>query len=495
MIARWTVLLSVNSLEWTDHAAGWLAHPEVERVVAVLPPEMALPPADDPHRLAFHGRGESSSSTRKLWEAVKTSHAVLVREAGRVRPGPAFFQRFANVLEQLAGGAVFSHYRQEKSGSQMEDIPVPPFQAGSARDTFPGGPVLACDTRTVKLALMEEGPLAMTEYAGSFELLLRLARRNQVFRLPEYLYTHHPGQPVDDHQAHFAYVAREAGRIQREREEVFTRHLKNLGAWLPVPDNPLPPFTAAHPCDASVIIPVRNRVHTIAGAIASAAGQEFDGSFNILVVDNHSTDGTRELLSGLSARYPQLRVLTPPETGRGIGGCWQLAIESSLCGRYAVQLDSDDLYSSPGSLQTMVSSLRSGPFALAAGSYRLVNERLEDIPPGLIDHREWTLENGHNNLLRVEGIGAPRAYHVPALRLAGFPDVSYGEDYAAALALSRRYRVARVFEPVYLCRRWSGNTDSGLSPARKAAHHEYKDFLRTAELQIRRRLARSGFES
>ena len=242
--------------------------------------------------------------------------------------------------------------------------------------------------------------------------------------------------------------------------------------------------------EASVVIPVRNRKETIAEAVKSALSQETDFPFNVIVVDNHSTDGTTAILSDLARQYSSLKHIVPKRTDLGIGGCWNEALRHEACGRYAVQLDSDDLYSSHRTLQKMVDMLRQGNYAMVIGSYTLVDSRLEEIPPGLIDHREWTDENGHNNALRINGLGAPRAFNTGLMRKIGFLNVSYGEDYAAALRICREYRIGRIYESLYLCRRWSGNTDAALSIEEANRNNAFKDKIRTIEILARQKMAK-----
>ncbi len=235
---------------------------------------------------------------------------------------------------------------------------------------------------------------------------------------------------------------------------------------------------------------MKNRKETIADAVKSALSQETDFAYNIIVVDNHSTDGTTEVLSDLASRYSSIKHVVPKRADLGIGGCWNEALQNAACGRYAVQLDSDDLYSSPRTLKKMVGMLRQGNYAMVIGSYTLVDSRMEKVPPGLIDHREWTDENGHNNALRINGLGAPRAFNTALMRAIGFLNVSYGEDYAAALRICREYRIGRIYESLYLCRRWSGNTDSGLTLEAANRNDAFKDKIRTDEILARQELAK-----
>ena len=269
-------------------------------------------------------------------------------------------------------------------------------------------------------------------------------------------------------------------------ERVATAHLKRIGAWLEprfesIPSSPSSggPF----PVKASVVIPVRNRERTVLDAVQSALSQKADFDFNLIVVDNHSTDRTTEILQGV--RDPRLKHMVPERRDLGIGGCWNEAIYSGQCGRYAIQLDSDDLYINDGVLRRIVAEFEAGPYAMVIGSYSMVDFSLKSIPPGLIDHREWTRENGRNNALRINGLGAPRAFDTSILRRFGFPNVSYGEDYAVALRISREYEIGRIYDSVYLCRRWEGNTDSAL-PLEVANRYDlYKDWLRTMEIRAR----------
>ena len=239
------------------------------------------------------------------------------------------------------------------------------------------------------------------------------------------------------------------------------------------------------PVKASVVIPVRNRERTILEAVQSALVQRTDFEFNLIVVDNHSTDRTTEILRDIGD--PRVKHIVPERHDLGIGGCWNEAIYSADCGQYAIQLDSDDLYLNDSVLRRIVAELEAGPYAMVVGSYTMVDFSLKEIPPGLIDHREWTRENGRNNALRINGLGAPRAFNTSVLRRIGFPNVSYGEDYAVALRISRDYEIGRIYESVYLCRRWEGNSDSALPLEVANRYDQYKDWLRTIEIQARMR--------
>jgi glycosyltransferase involved in cell wall biosynthesis len=284
----------------------------------------------------------------------------------------------------------------------------------------------------------------------------------------------------------FDYVDPSKRDYQLEMEQVATAHLKRIGAFLEPPGAPPVEDDQGYPLEASVVIPVKNRVKTIADAVGSALAQKTDFDFNLIVVDNHSDDGTSGILKDISTRDPRLVHLVAERTDLQIGGCWNHAVFSPHCGRYAVQLDSDDLYDGEDVLKRIVETFGSGPYAMVIGSYTTVDFELNPLPPGLVDHREWTAENGHNNALRIAGLGAPRAFHVPTLRTIGFPNVSYGEDYAVALRLCRTYQIGRIYDSLYWCRRWEDNTDSALSLERANQYALYKDGLRTRELEARR---------
>jgi glycosyltransferase involved in cell wall biosynthesis len=288
--------------------------------------------------------------------------------------------------------------------------------------------------------------------------------------------------------SHFAYVDPRNAAVQKEMEEVATAHLRRIGAYLEPAFDPVPPPAGQFAVEASVVIPVRNRERTIADAVNSVLTQQATFPFNIIVVDNHSTDRTTQILREIAARESRLVHLVPERHDLGIGGCWNEAVFAQACGRYAVQLDSDDLYSGTDTLERIVTEFRRGPYAMVIGSYRIVDFQLNELPPGIIDHREWTRANGRNNALRINGLGAPRAFVTELLRQHPFPNVSYGEDYAMALRFSRRFEIGRIYDPIYLCRRWEDNTDSALPAAKVNHYNTYKDRLRTIEILARKRL-------
>ncbi len=369
--------------------------------------------------------------------------------------------------------------------------PTIDYQLGSVRDDFDFGAVVVLRRELVTL-FCESGECGKYRYAEWYALRLFLSRYGSIVHVSEPLYSVTLSQQTSSGEQQFAYVAPSSREAQQEYELAVTAHLRELHAIVSPECRETVDYGTDYPVEASVVIPVKNRVHTIADAVHSAFTQECGFDYNVLVVDNYSTDGTTEVLMELTKEYPDLYVLTRGRRDAGIGGCWNAAVRSSVCGRFAVQLDSDDLYSSPYTLQTIVDTFYEQNCAMVVGSYRLCNFALETIPPGLITHSEWTDANGANNLLRVNGVGAPRAFSTNILLSTPFPDVSYGEDYAMALTLSRRYKIGRIYDDLYLCRRWEGNSDASLTIDQANKHNHYKDQLRTIELLTRIRAGQEG---
>jgi hypothetical protein len=370
--------------------------------------------------------------------------------------------------------------------------PLCAYQPGSVRDDFDFGAMLLFSVSAARKARRTYGPVQELRFAGLYDLRLKVSIDWPVAHLPEALYSF-PARPVGPaaEEERFAYLDPRNEAVQKEMEQVFTDYLRRIGAY--VPNSRSKRFDARgmpFPVEASVIIPVRNRKETIADAAASSLSQKTGFPFNVIVVDNHSTDGTTSILRKLAAENPALHHVVPARTGLAIGGCWNEALRCAACGRYAIQLDSDDLYRSPDVLQRMVATLRDGSYGLVVGAYTLVDFALEEIPPGLIDHREWTDENGHNNALRVNGLGAPRGFATALVRETGFLDVSYGEDYAACLRICREYKIGRIYDSLYLCRRWPGNTDSGLDLEGTNRNNAFKDGVRTTEILARQKMNR-----
>jgi Glycosyl transferase family 2 len=415
-----------------------------------------------------------------------TAYTVLIIHDTTIEFGQFCLERLLGVAQTTGAGMVYSDYHDIQDGKRVSH-PVIEYQAGSLRDDFNCGSVLFFDTNAFKAAA-GAGRQQDFKYAGLYALRLALSRTHPLTRVGEHLY----GKAEEDVRRsdvkQFDYVDPKNREVQVEMEAAVTEHLKQVGAWLkPIfKDANLEEGEFAQ--EASVIIPVKNRVNTVADAVRSVLKQETTFPFNCIVVDNHSTDGTTDLLRSLAAEDKRLVHLIPQRQDLLIGGCWNEGVHHPVCGRFAVQLDSDDIYRDEHTLQAVVDAFRGQKCAMVIGSYRMTNFKLEEIPPGVIDHKEWTPENGRNNALRINGLGAPRAFYTPILRQINLPNVSYGEDYAAVLAVSREYQIGRIYDPIYLCRRWEGNSDAGIDVAKQNAFNFYKDKLRTFELVARQRL-------
>jgi hypothetical protein len=432
----------------------------------------------------------NGAGINQLLDEGTTEYLLLVLPDGQVELGGRTIERLLSAAEDSGAGLVYSDFRDVAEG-QITDHPLIDYQLGSIRDGFDFGAVILISKRAVDLAIRNHGRVdPKLRWAGLYELRLKLGIDSIVLRVPEPLYTRTPVDRRASGDRQFDYVDPRQREYQLEMEEVSTSHLKRIGAYL-APEFRTPSRSGElFPVRASIVIPVRNRERTIRDAVLSALSQQTPFDFNVIVVDNHSSDRTTGILQETASKESRLIHVRPSRKDLGIGGCWNEAIYSSHCGEYAVQLDSDDLYSDEHTLEGIVSKFDEGPYAMVIGSYKIVDFELQEIPPGLIDHREWTRDNGRNNALRINGLGAPRAFYVPLLREIGLPNVSYGEDYAAALRISRDYEIGRIYEPIYLARRWEGNSDAALPIATANRYEAYKDHLRTVEILARKRMNR-----
>ncbi len=433
---------------------------------------------------------DNTETYRYIAAESHTPYTLVCRTKQHVRLGSQALERMTDYLSVPSCGMVYAD-RYEETEGELRPHPVIDYQAGSVRDDFDFGSLILYRTEALKQAVFEISTESDYAYSASYAVRLALSRRYSLTHIREFLYTETETDTRRSGEKQFDYVDPRNRSVQTEREAVFTRYLKKTGAYLPPVEHRIDLNEGDFPCEASVIIPVRNRVRTIDDAIRSVLEQETTFHYNLIIVDNHSTDGTTEAIRRYAGEKKIVHLI-PERTDLGIGGCWDLAIRDARCGRFAVQLDSDDLYSGPDTLQRIMDTFHKEQCAMVIGSYRMTNFSLETLPPGIIDHREWTSENGHNNALRINGLGAPRAFFTPLLREIGVPNVSYGEDYALGLAFSRRYRIGRIYDVVYLCRRWEGNSDAALSIEKVNRNNAYKDSLRTLELAQRRALIAQG---
>lgn len=434
----------------------------------------------------FHGGSfREGVILNQICEAVRTGYCLFLTGANEPVVDSEGLTRLMATAEKERAGVVYSDF-YDGTGPGRVVHPLIDYQVGSVRDDFDFGGMMLFATGAVQAALRKHGRIPDVESAGFYDLRLKVSVDHPVHHIAEALYAVHGYDGEAGDARRFAYVDPQNALVQKELEVVFTDYLKKIGAYIPA-ENLRKADGGDHsfPVEASVVIPVKNRRRTIADAVESALSQKTGFPFNVIVVDNHSDDGTTDVLSELVAGYPSVKHVVPDRTDLGIGGCWNEAVRSPLCGRYAVQLDSDDLYSDRDVLQRIIDMLRDGSYAMVIGAYTLVNDRMEEIPPGLVDHREWTDENGHNNALRVNGLGAPRAFDTSIIRRVGFLNVSYGEDYGAALTICRKYRIGRIFESLYLCRRWEGNTDAGITIEKANRYNSFKDSIRSDEIRAR----------
>lgn len=428
----------------------------------------------------------STETLQKIASAADTPLTLLYTKTSPLVLGYRALERMTDYLIEDKTTLIYSDHYEQKDG-ELIPHPVIDYQPGSVRDDFDFGSVLLFDSKTLKEGVLDLENQENYHYAALYALRLFASHQGTICHINEYLYTEVEEDLRLSGEKQFDYVNPRNREVQIEMEKAFTHYLKETETYL-APHFIQPDFNAeGFEVEASVIIPVKNRVKTIKDAIDSVLSQETDFPFNLLIVDNHSTDGTSEAIESYQG-HSQVIHIRPERKDLGIGGCWSLAANHPQCGRFAVQLDSDDIYSSPHTLQKIVNGFHEQKCAMLVGSYRITDFNLNTLPPGIIDHKEWTEENGHNNALRINGLGAPRAFYTPILREIGIPNVSYGEDYALGLAFSRSYKIGRIYEELYLCRRWEGNSDAALSIEKVNRNNHYKDSLRTREMLIRSQL-------
>ena len=440
-------------------------------------------------------RLESSNTVSSIAENTDADYVIICTKATPIRWGLYALERFLRTADDTGAVMVYSDHYSVQEG-KLEKHPVIDYQAGSLRDDFDFGSLWLVKAQNL-LDYAAQQDRQEYQFAGLYDLRLYLSRVGEIFHVNEFLYTEDELDTRKSGEKQFDYVNPRNREVQIEMEKACTHHLEKVGALVDTNYYRQPDFDEQEfEYEASVIIPVFNREKTIADAVKSALSQKTSFKFNVIVVNNHSTDRTGEILSEIAHEMEErndkqagrLVQIVPDRNDLGIGGCWNMAINSDHCGKFAVQLDSDDLYSSPKTLQKIVDAFHKQKAAMMIGSYRMCDFDLNTLPPGLIDHKEWTEDNGCNNALRINGLGAPRAFFTPLVRQIQFPNTSYGEDYALGLVFSRRYRIGRIYDELYLCRRWGGNSDAALSIDKVNANNLYKDRLRTMELKARQQM-------
>ena len=422
-----------------------------------------------------------SETIRRIAAESNADYALVYTKTTTLELGYMALERLLQIAQDTEAGLVYADHYQVK-GDELVKAPVIDYQKGSLRDDFDFGSVLFFDA-----AALKESVQRMTEsyqHAGLYDLRLKLSQRYALVHANEYLYSEVEEDNRKSGEKQFDYVDPRNRDRQIEMEKACTQHLKEIGGYLEPHFEDIDFNQGEFEVEASVIIPVRNRAATIGAAIESVLKQQTKFKFNLIVIDNHSTDGTTEAIDAFKADGRVVH-LVPERNDLGIGGCWNYGVNSAHCGKFAVQLDSDDLYKDEHTLQTIVDAFYEQKCAMVIGSYMMTDFDLNELPPGIIDHKEWTPDNGRNNALRINGLGAPRAFYTPVLRSIGLPNTSYGEDYAMGLNISRHYQIGRIYDVLYLCRRWGGNSDAALSIEKVNANNLYKDRIRTWELEAR----------
>lgn len=439
-----------------------------------------IPPLDDCELLHVDSLA-STATIRKIATKATAGYSLIYTKYTSLELGLFAFERMLNIASDSNAGMVYADHYQI-TGDIRQECPVIDYQFGSLRDDFNFGSLLFYRTDVLKEAASRMDK--EYQFAGLYDLRLKVSQKADLVHINEYLYSEVEKDTRKSGEKIFDYVDPKNRGVQLEMEAACTEHLKAIGGYLKPEFRKIEFSSASFEYEASVIIPVRNRIRTIKDAIRSVLNQKTDFKFNLIVIDNHSTDGTTEAVREFAADDRLVHVI-PERQDLGIGGCWNVGVHHPKCGKFAVQLDSDDVYSDENTLTAMVNAFYRQNCGMVVGTYKMTDFNMDMIAPGIIDHKEWTPENGRNNALRINGLGAPRAFYTPLLRAVKVPNTSYGEDYALGLNISREYQIGRVYDVVYLCRRWEDNSDASLDVVKMNRHNTYKDRIRTWELQAR----------
>lgn len=440
----------------------------------------------DPDVSFITSEGFASTDTiKKMAESASTDFILVYSKPFPLDLGKFAPERMLQICECTGAGMVYSDYYESKDG-KLSAHPVIDYQEGSLRDDFNFGSVILYRTSAFRNACKKMS--GEFRFAGLYDLRLKISQEYSLVHIPELLYSEVETDTRKSGEKQFDYVDPRNRAVQIEMEQACTDHLKAVNAWLEPKFRNISFDSGKFEYEASVIIPVKNRMKTVGDAIKSVLSQQAKFKFNLIVVDNYSTDGTTEIVRSFADKDKRVVHVIPERKDLGIGGCWNEGVFHGNCGQFAIQLDSDDLYIDNNVIAKIVDAFYSQQCAMVVGSYKMVNFNLEDIPPGIIDHKEWTPENGRNNALRINGLGAPRAFYTPVIREIRVPNVSYGEDYALGLEISRHYQIGRIYVPLYLCRRWEENSDAALDVNKMNTYNLYKDKIRTFELMARKKL-------
>ena len=407
------------------------------------------------------GNIKASATLKDIADKATTPYTVVLLKGQFIQLGYLALNRMVQVADITKAGMTYADHYNISADGKRTDAPTIDYQLGALRDDFNFGSVLLFRTDALKDAAARMK--ADYQAAGFYDLRLKLAERYELSHINEYLYSEVELDNRKTGEKLFDYVDPKNRASQIEMEQAVTEYLKEIGGY------------------------VRNRIRTIRDALDSALSQKTTFPYNVFVVENgpecHSTDGTTEAVD----EYTDERIIHIVTDRRdlGVGGSWNLCAHDPRCGRFIVQMDSDDVYLDENTLQTFYDAFKEQKVGIILGTYELTDINKNILPPGKIDHAEWTPENGRNNALRINGLGAPRAMYSPLLRDITMPNVNYGEDYAFCLAASRHYLIGRIYDPVYCCRRWDDNSDGDLSIEKENRNNTYKDRIRTWELMAR----------
>lgn len=424
---------------------------------------------------------KSTDTIKKIAAKADTAYTLIYTKSADLRLGYFALDRMIQLAQDSDAGLIYADHYQVV-GDDKKNCPVIAYQKGSLRDDFNFGSVLIYKSDDLKNAVSQMD--TAYKFAGLYDLRLKVSQIAELVHINEYLYTEIENDTRKSGEKIFDYVDPKNREVQIEMEKACTDHLKKIGAYLKPQFKKIEFNKADFEFEASVIIPVRNRIRTITDAVKSVLSQKTNFKFNLIIVDNYSTDGTSEAIEKFASDERLIHVI-PENKELGIGGCWNAGVHHPKCGKFAVQLDSDDVYSDENTLQKIVDAFYEQNCAMVVGTYMLTDFEMKMIPPGIIDHKEWTPDNGRNNALRINGLGAPRAFYTPLLRDIKVPNTSYGEDYALGLYFSREYQIGRIYDVLYLCRRWDDNSDASLDIVKMNAHNTYKDRIRTWEVEAR----------
>jgi hypothetical protein len=484
MIEKLTVFLPYSGNNWTLHIVNELKKSLLVENIFLLAPDKSINGLSD-CRTLYVDSLFSLDSIKLISKCAGSNLILLFTKDILIELYPGTLERLISVLKDTNAGIVYSDFYETKSEIKTAH-PLLDYHLGSIRDDFDFGSMVLIQNEALSKSL-EVGTNNYL-HAGLYNSRLWISENYPVIRIREFLYELFDNDLRNPSEKHFDYVVLRNRAVQEEMEKAATEHLKRIGAYLTPEFDKLPPDNSDFEYEASVIIPVKDRANTICDAVESVLKQKTNFPYNLIVVDNHSTDGTSDIIKNYALKEKNIIHIIPGSSSLGIGGCWNEAVSNDKCGRYCIQLDSDDIYYDENTLQKFVDLFRSEKYAMIIGSYRVTDFNLNELPPGIVAHKEWTSDNGRNNALRINGLGAPRAFYTPLIREIKFPNVSYGEDYAVCLKISRNYQIGRIYDPVYICRRWHGNSDAALSVEKQNLYNSYKDSLRANEILSRQKL-------